>query len=238
MKNKLFIAGPCVIESRDHIFEVAAFLNEIGIKYIRGGCFKLRTSSSSFQGLGEKAVYFLKEAAIQYNLKTVSEIIDIRQIDLMAENIDILQIGIRNMYNYPLFSEIGKRKNPIILKRGFSATIDEWLSSAEYIKNSGNKNIVLCERGIRTFNKYTRNTLDLSCVPYLKMKTNYKVIVDPSHGTGIRELISPMSKASMACGADGIIVEIHNFPERALCDKEQAINYDEFQKLYKELKLF
>jgi 3-deoxy-7-phosphoheptulonate synthase len=238
MEDKLYIAGPCVIESKEHILEVANFLSEIGVRYIRGGCFKLRTHYSSFQGLGEQAVYFLKEAAKKYNLKTVSEITDYRYLKLMSENIDILQVGTRNMYNYTLLKDLGKISNPIILKRGFSASIEEWLASAAYIENNGNKNIILCERGIRTFNNYTRNTLDLSCIPYLKLIQNikYKIIIDPSHGTGLRELVSPMSKAAITCGADGIIVEIHNNPEKALCDGEQAIRYNEFQKLYNFLR--
>ena len=183
-------------------------------------------------------MYFLKEAAKKYDLKTVSEITDYRYLKLMSENIDILQVGTRNMYNYTLLKDLGKISNPIILKRGFSASIEEWLASAAYIKNNGNKNIILCERGIRTFNNYTRNTLDLSCIPYLKLIQNikYKIIIDPSHGTGLRELVSPMSKAAITCGADGIIVEIHNNPEKALCDGEQAIRYNEFQKLYNFLR--
>lgn len=238
MENKnILIAGPCVIESKEHIFEVASFLKENRINYIRAGCFKLRTNHTSFQGLGEKAVYFLKEAAEYYRLKTVSEITDIRDLKLMSENIDILQIGTRNMYNYPLLKEVGKIQNPIILKRGFSASVDEWINSAMYIEENGNKNIILCERGIRTFNKYTRNTLDLAVVPYLKKYTNYPIIVDPSHGTGLSEFVIPMAKASIACGADGLMIEVHNFPEKALCDKEQALNYKEFQTLCKELKI-
>ncbi|SKA83595.1 3-deoxy-D-arabinoheptulosonate-7-phosphate synthase [Caloramator quimbayensis] len=234
-EKPLIIAGPCSVENYDIFEETVAFLKECGVEYIRGGIFKPRTSPYSFQGLREEGIEILKSIKIKYNIKIVSELLDLRDIESLIEIADIIQIGSRNMYNYPLLKEVGKAGKTILLKRGISATIEEWLSAAEYIALEGNSNIILCERGIRTFETYTRNTLDLNCVPVIKQKTNLKIIVDPSHGTGKRELINSMSLAAIASGADGIMVEVHPNPDKALSDGEQSVNFEEFKSIYKNI---
>ena len=230
------IAGPCAIEDMDQMDTIGSFLSQIGVKILRGGVFKPRTSPKSFQGLGIEGLKILKEMKLKYGLKIISEIMDPRDIDEAYEYIDIIQIGSRNMQNFSLLREVGKTNKPIMLKRGMSATINEWIMAAQYIEIEGNKNIILCERGIRTFEDYTRNTLDLMSVPIIKQRTDYPIFVDPSHGTGIRDLILPASKAAKALEADGIIVEVHPEPDKALSDGAQSLDFEQFEELYKSLR--
>ncbi len=229
------IAGPCAVESYDQMECIGKFLKKLGIKYIRGGAFKPRTDPNSFQGLGVEGLKILKDIKITYGFKVVSEIMDPRDVDLAYDYIDIYQIGSRNMQNYTLLKEVGRTNKPVLLKRGMSATIEEWIKASEYIASEGNENIILCERGIRTFENYTRNTLDLMSVPILKSLTKYPIIVDPSHGTGRRELVLPASKAAFILDADGIIVEVHPKPEEALSDGFQSLNFEEFENLVVEM---
>ena len=233
--NFFLIAGPCSVESEEQILEIAKFLKQKGIKYLRGGAFKPRTSPYSFQGLQEQGIELLKKVKKQTGLKIVTEVMDTKDIDLISSCADILQVGARNMHNFSLLKELGKTKKPILLKRGLAATIEEFLYAAEYILKEGNQNIILCERGIRTFETSTRNTLDLSAIPLIKSITELPIIVDPSHGTGVKELITPMSKAAIAAGADGLIIEVHNNPQEALSDKDQSLNFQEFSLLLKEI---
>ncbi|NMA87248.1 MAG: bifunctional 3-deoxy-7-phosphoheptulonate synthase/chorismate mutase [Tissierellia bacterium] len=225
------IAGPCAVENSGQMEEIGEFLSKHGIKILRGGAFKPRTDPKSFQGLGVEGFKILKKIKEKYNFKIVSEIMDPRDIEMAHNYIDIFQIGSRNMYNYSLLKEMGKTNRPILLKRGMSATIEEWIKAAEYIEVAGNNNIILCERGIRSFDDYTRNLLDLMAVPIIKEKTNYPIIVDPSHGTGRRELILPAVKAAMALEADGVMIEIHSNPEEALSDGAQSLDFEEFRNL-------
>lgn len=235
----MIISGPCSVESFEVMDKTVEYLTKLGIEYIRGGAFKPRTSPYSFQGLGDEGLEILKAVKMKYGVKIVTEVMDARDIKEVSDVADILQIGSRNMYNYSLLKEIGRTNKRVILKRGMSATIEEWLSAAEYIAVEGNCEIILCERGIRTFETYTRNTLDLNCVPVIKRKTSLKVIVDPSHGTGLRELVHPMSMASIASGADGLMIEVHPEPGLALSDGSQSLNFEEFEKLYKDvIKLY
>lgn len=230
------IAGPCAVENPKQMATIGKYLNRLGIKIIRGGAFKPRTSPKSFQGLGIEGFRILKNVGKQYGLKVISELVDPRDIEEAYSYVDIFQIGSRNMQNYSLLKEIGKTDKPVLLKRGMSATIDEWIKASEYIAKEGNKNIILCERGIRTFETYTRNTLDLMSVPILKSKTKYPIIVDPSHGTGRKELILPATKAALAIGADGVMIEIHPEPDKALSDGEQSLNFNEFEELLNEIR--
>lgn len=232
----VIIAGPCSVESREQIIETAIALKEIGVDVLRGGAFKPRTSPYSFQGLGKEALEYLKEASEITGLPVVTELMDAAEIDLVCEYADIIQIGSRNMHNYSLLKAVGKIDKPVLLKRGMSATIDEWILAAEYVAHNGNENIILCERGIRTFDNYTRNTLDLAAVPIMQKETGLPVIVDPSHGTGIRELIEPMSLAAIAAGAAGIMVEVHKTPEKAFSDGEQSLDFKQYKKLYEQIK--
>lgn len=234
-KSFNIIAGPCAVESYEQIDEIGRFLHKIGVKILRGGAFKPRTNPDSFQGLGLEGLKMLYDMKQKYGLSIISEIMDPRDIDSSHDYIDIIQIGSRNMQNFSLLKEMGKIDKPVMLKRGMSATIKEWIMAAEYIKIGGNEKIILCERGIRTFEDYTRNTLDLMSVPILKEISDYPVFVDPSHGTGRKELVLPASKAAKALNADGIIVEIHPEPDKALSDGLQSLNFKEFEKLYKEL---
>lgn len=229
------IAGPCAIESREQMEKTGAFLAKLGIKIIRGGAFKPRTSPKSFQGLGLEGLKIMAEIKAKYNLKFISEVMDPRDLEMANDYIDIFQIGSRNMQNFSLLKEVGKTDKPVMLKRGMSATIKEWIMAAEYISLEGNEKIILCERGIRTFEDYTRNTLDFMSIPILKEKTDYPVFVDPSHGTGRRDLVLPASKASKALNADGIIVEIHPNPEKALSDGSQSLSFEEFENLLNQL---
>lgn len=233
---KVMIAGPCSVESRDQILETALSLKKIGVSILRGGVFKPRTSPYDFQGLGIEGLKYLREAGDIAGLPIVTELMNESNLDIVAKYADIIQIGSRNMYNYSLLKVLGSVGKPILLKRGMSATIEEWVMAAEYIAAYGNKNIILCERGIRTFETYTRNTLDLSAVPIMKSETGLPVIVDPSHGTGIKELIKPMSKAALACGADGLIIEVHPNPEAALSDGKQSLTLEEYKKILDEIK--
>lgn len=231
----MLIAGPCSVESRDQILTVAKSVKKAGAQYLRGGAFKPRTSPYSFQGLEEDGLKLLKEASEITGLKIVTEVITPTDVLLVNKYADVLQVGARNMTNYALLKDLGKIEKPVMLKRGMSATIQDLLMSAEYIASEGNQNIILCERGIRTFETATRNTLDLSAVPLLREKSNLPIIVDPSHGTGIRSLVGPMSKAAVACGADGIMIEVHHEPEKAFSDGAQSLMPGEFAALVKEL---
>jgi len=232
----IVMAGPCVVENEQQIFKTARQVKALGAKVLRGGAFKPRTSPYSFQGLGEKGLKLLAEAGKENGLVIVTEVMSVNQIDLVAEYTDIFQVGARNMQNFVLLKELGKTKKPVLLKRGVSAFLEELLLSAEYILSQGNSKVILCERGIRTFENYTRNTLDLSAVPALKQLSHLPVIVDPSHGTGRWKLVSPMAKAAIAAGADGLIIEVHPEPKSSLSDGVQTLKFDTFTQLVKELK--
>ncbi len=235
-KEMVLMAGPCAIENEEQIFETARRISNFGVKVLRGGAFKPRTSPYSFQGLGERGLKMMSEAAKKYGLLVITEVMAIEQIDMIANYADIFQVGTRNMQNFMLLKELGKANKPVMLKRGMSSTIEELLLSAEYILSEGNKEVILCERGIRTFENYTRNTLDLSAIPAIKELSHLPVIVDPSHATGRREMIGPMSKAAIAAGADGLIVEVHPNPEVALSDGEQSLELNYFEQLISELE--
>lgn len=230
-EKPVLIAGPCSIESREHIIEEAKALKELGVDIIRGGAFKPRTSPLDFQGIGFRGVEYLKEAAETVNLPFVTEVLSEDDVDRMLDYVDIFQVGSRNMYNYALLKKIAKTNKPVILKRGFSATIYEWQMAAKYLEEGGNDNIIFCERGIRTFETETRNTLDLAGAYIIKEKTGYPVIVDPSHGTGKRELIMPMTRATLALGLDGVMIEVHPNPDEAISDAAQTIGYDDYKKI-------
>lgn len=230
------MAGPCAVENETVLTSIAEKVKAAGAAFLRGGAFKPRTSPYSFQGLGEEGLKYLAEARKKTGLPVITEIMDPRDIDVIIEFTDIIQIGARNMQNFRLLLEVGATKKPVMLKRGLSSTIKEWLMSAEYIMSRGNHEVILCERGIRTFETATRNTLDLSAVPVLKQLTHLPVVVDPSHGVGKRELVAPMAKAAVAAGADGLIIEVHTNPEEAMSDGEQSLKPDQFKKLMKELK--
>ncbi len=237
--KKTIIAGPCAVESYQQMDSIAKFLSKLGIKFLRGGAYKPRTSPYSFQGLGETGLKILRDIADKYNLIIVTEVMDTRHIDIVEKYADIFQIGARNMHNYELLKAVGERNTPILLKRGFMSTLEEFQLAGEYILLQGNNKIILCERGIRTFEKSTRNTLDISSVPILKNETPFPVIVDISHSTGRRDIAIPIAKASLAVGADGIMVEVHNNPEFARSDSHQQLNLDQFQQLFTEIsKLF
>ncbi|WP_434355484.1 3-deoxy-7-phosphoheptulonate synthase [Parasalinivibrio latis] len=232
------IAGPCSVETEEQLMSVAEVVKKHGAVALRGGAFKPRTSPYDFQGLGEEGLKLLKKANTQLGLPTVSEVMEVSQVDLLAEYVDCLQIGARNMQNYGLLKAVGESEKPVLLKRGLSATIEELLLAAEYIYDAGNPNIILCERGIRTYETATRNTLDLNAVAYLKQRSHLPVLVDPSHGTGVRELVIPLSRAAAAVGADGVIVESHLNPCEALSDGHQALTGEMFAQLMQELKPF
>lgn len=232
----IIFAGPCAVESMEQLFETARAVKLGGAKILRGGAFKPRSSPYSFQGLGEEGLKLLNQIRKETGLPIVTEAMDTRQLEIVVEYADMIQIGSRNMQNFSLLKEVGKCGKPVLLKRGMMATIEEFLFAAEYILNQGNEQIVLCERGIRTFETSTRNTLDLSAVPMLKNFTHLPVIVDPSHGTGLRWMVPAMAKAAVAVGADGLIMEVHNKPEEALCDGQQSLNPDEFNNLMRELR--
>jgi 3-deoxy-7-phosphoheptulonate synthase len=227
----LMIAGPCAVESRDQLMKTAKFLKKAGVPVLRGGAYKPRTSPHSFQGLREVGLDLLAEVRKSTGLLVVTEVVSPEHVDLVAEKIDILQIGARNMQNFDLLTVVGKSKKPVILKRGLSATVEEWLGSAEYILLNGNPNVILCERGIRTFESATRNTADLAIIPLIKKMTHLPVIFDPSHATGKRDLVLPTALASVVVGAHGAMVEIHPEPEHALSDGPQSLHFREFEKL-------
>lgn len=232
------MAGPCSIESVEQIEETVGQLAKLNIPMvIRGGAFKPRTSPYSFQGLGEEGLRILRNVADKYCFPIVSEIMDISQLPMFIKYVDILQVGARNMQNFNLLKELGNIKKPVMIKRGPSATIQEWLMSAEYVMCGGNMDVILCERGIRTFENATRNTLDISAIPVVKKLSHLPIIVDPSHGTGLRNKVAPMSRAAVAAGADGIMVEVHYSPETALCDGAQSLYPEQFAKLVDDLKI-
>ncbi|SJZ32464.1 3-deoxy-7-phosphoheptulonate synthase [Selenihalanaerobacter shriftii] len=235
--NELVVmAGPCAVESREQILKAAEEVKKNGGQILRGGAFKPRTSPYSFQGLGEEGLKLLAEAREKKGLKIITEVIDSEAIELVDNYADILQIGSRNMQNYGLLKKLGKVDTPVMLKRGYAATIKEWLLSAEYIISHGNPDVILCERGIRTFETATRNTLDLNAIALVKELTNLPVIIDPSHGTGKRSLVNPLAKAGISVGADGIIVEMHPNPAEALCDGEQSLTISDFALLIDDLE--
>jgi 3-deoxy-7-phosphoheptulonate synthase len=229
------MAGPCSVETRDQLMETADAVAAAGATVLRGGAFKPRTSPYSFQGLGVEALRYLAEARDRTGLPVITEVMEPNQVDIIAEYADIVQIGTRNMQNYSLLNAVGRVARPVMLKRGYGATIEEWLMAAEYIVSSGNPNVILCERGIRTFETYTRNTLDLSAVPLLHHLTHLPVIVDPSHATGKRWLVKPLAIGGVAVGADGVMVEVHPTPDDALSDAEQQLTLDQFRDLMIEL---
>ncbi|MGB9800231.1 MAG: 3-deoxy-7-phosphoheptulonate synthase [Thermanaerothrix sp.] len=229
------IAGPCAVESREQILEAAQRVKEAGAHMLRGGAYKPRTSPYSFQGLGEEGLKFLKEASELTGLPVVTEVMDIQTLPLVAEYADILQIGARNMQNFPLLHAVGESQKPVLLKRGMSSTLEELLMSAEYILTHGNHRVILCERGIRTFENFTRNTLDINAAPALKMLSHLPVFIDPSHGTGRWELVEPVSRAAVAAGADGLIIEVHPRPDQALSDGAQSLTPERFSALMQNL---
>lgn len=233
----VIMAGPCAVEGSDQIVGIAKFVREAGALVLRGGAFKPRTSPYSFQGLGEEGLKYLRMAADAHGLAVVSELMDISQIELVSKYVDILQVGARNMQNFWLLKELGKIRKPVLLKRGMAATIEEWLMAAEYILAGGNYRVILCERGIRTFENYTRNTLDLSAIPVVQKLSHLPVIVDPSHGTGRRDKVGPMARAAVAAGADGLLIEVHSHPENALSDGAQSLYPKQLLELMKELQI-
>ena len=235
-KKILVMAGPCAVESKTVLMSIAEEVKGAGASFLRGGAYKPRSSPYSFQGLGEEGLRYLSEAGEKTRLPIITEIMDPRDLDALLQCTDIIQIGARNMQNFRLLLDVGKAKKPVLLKRGLSATIKEWLMSAEYIMSGGNQNVILCERGIRTFETATRNTLDISAVPVLKQLTHLPIAVDPSHGVGKWSLVAPMAKASVAAGADALIIEVHTNPENALSDGEQSLKPDFFAQLMEELK--
>lgn len=230
------VAGPCSIESREHLRETAIGVKKAGASFLRGGIYKMRTSADSFQGLGSDAFGFINEVKRETGMPLVSEITDPRQISDIAATVEMFQVGSRNMYNYELLKELGALRKPVLLKRAFAATVDEWIKAADYVVKGGNPNVILCERGIRTFEPTTRNTLDLNSVAYLKAHTSFPVIVDPSHGTGRPELIGPMALAAVAAGADGLIIEVHPRPKEALSDAHQALDFAQFGRIHDQVE--
>ncbi len=230
------IAGPCTVETYEQMDETAKKLSSYGVRVLRGGAFKPRTSPYAFQGLGEEGLKILREVADKYDMVVTSEVMEVTQIPIFLKYVDILQVGARNMQNFSLLKSLGEIRKPVLLKRGLSATIEEWLMSAEYIMAGGNREVILCERGIRTFEHITRNTLDISAIPVVQKISHLPVIVDPSHATGLRDKVAPMSKASIAAGANGLIIEVHNLPETAVCDGAQSLYPEQFAELFDELK--
>lgn len=234
-KELMLIAGPCAVENEEQIYTISEFLAKHHIKFMRGGAYKPRTSPYSFQGLKTEGLVMMRKAADAHGLAVVSEIMSIDRVSEFNEYVDIFQVGTRNMQNYPLLRALSKNNKPVLLKRGMSSTIEEWLLAAEYIVSGGNEKVILCERGIRTFETATRNTLDLSAIPLVKQLSHLPIIVDPSQGTGVRELVAPMSAAAIAAGADGLIIEVHNQPNEALSDGDQSIYLDQLEQLIQRL---
>lgn len=234
-KASILIAGPCSVENIEMLREIAAAAVEAGVSVLRGGSFKPRTSPYSFQGLGVEGFEILSLVSREFNIPVVSEVLAIDQIESAVKYIDMIQVGARNMHNFPLLSALGKTEKPVLLKRGFMATIEEWLMAAEYIVKEGNDRVVLCERGIRTFEPWTRNTLDISAVPLARMLGGYPVIVDPCHASGRRDLLEPLSLAGLAAGADGIMLEVHPDPDKALSDGGQSLSIPELIRLARKL---
>lgn len=230
------MAGPCAVETEEQLLSIAHAVKKAGAQFVRGGAYKPRTSPYSFQGLEEDGLRYMAKAKEETGLNTICEVISAEAINAAVKYVDMLQIGARNMQNFQLLREAGQSGKPVLLKRGLSATIDEWLNAAEYIIAEGNPNVVLCERGIRTFETATRNTLDLSAVPVIKSKSHLPIIVDPSHATGVRNYVGPLARAAVACGADGLMIEVHNDPEHALSDGAQSLTFDQFDRLMAEMK--
>ncbi len=233
----VMMAGPCSVENENQIFTIAEIVSKTGTKILRGGAFKPRTSPYSFQGLGEEGLKLLRRAADEYKLLVITEVMESAQINLIEEYTDIFQVGARNMQNFSLLRDLGKTTKPIMLKRGLAATVEDWLMSAEYILSSGNREVMICERGIRTFETYTRNTFDLSAIPVVHKRSHLPVIADPSHATGLRDKVLPMARAAVAAGADGLMVEVHNDPEKALSDGPQALLPEQFVELMQQVKM-
>lgn len=235
-KHTGIIAGPCTIENYDQMDKTAEELKKSNVKILRGGAFKPRTSPYAFQGLGEEGLKIIRSVADNHGMAVTSEIMEGSQLPLFEKYVDILQIGARNMQNFNLLKEVGQIHKPVILKRGLSSTYEEWLMSAEYIMAAGNNQVILCERGIRTFEKYTRNTLDLTAIPVIKKLSHLPIIIDPSHATGLRDKVEPMSRAAVAAGCDGLIIEVHYDPDRAVCDGAQSLYPWQYDLLYKQIK--
>ncbi len=235
-QRPIIIAGPCAVESEEQMKKTATAISKSGVDMLRGGVFKPRTSPFDFQGLGVEGLPHLKSAADAIGVPVVTELMDEKHLEIVSEYADVIQIGARNMHNYPLLKAVGNQSKPVLLKRGISATIREWMMAAEYIAQNGNSDIILCERGIRSFDLYTRNVLDLAAVPIMKKETGLPVIVDPSHGTGLRDLIIPMTRAAIACGADGVIIEVHHNPDEALCDGLQSLPPEMYSELRDEMR--
>jgi 3-deoxy-7-phosphoheptulonate synthase len=236
-RDVVMMAGPCTVESADQIMAAAGIMKECGVRILRGGAFKPRTSPYSFQGMGEEGLKVLRNAADRYGLLVVSEVMNQTQIPMFLDYVDLLQVGARNMQNFDLLKELSRVRRPVLLKRGPSATVEEWLLSAEYIMMGGNQDVVLCERGIRTFENYTRNTLDISAIPVIKKLSHLPILADPSHGTGRRDKVGPMARAAVAAGADGLLIEVHHAPETALCDGAQSLYPDQFRDLMSQLRM-
>ena len=234
-QDKIIMAGPCAIESYGQLLETAKFVKSKGANMLRGGAYKPRTSPDSFQGLKEEGLEILKAVKKETGMAVITELMDARELDKVAEIADVIQIGSRNMQNFSLLTEVGKQDKPVMLKRGLCSSISEWIGAAEYIAVGGNQKIIMCERGIRTYNDYTRNTLDLAAVPIIKKETGLPVVVDPSHATGVRYLVKPMSIAALAAGADGLMVEVHPDPINALSDGMQSLHFNEFEDLMKSI---
>jgi 3-deoxy-7-phosphoheptulonate synthase len=236
-KNIVVMAGPCSVESRDQLFTISELIAKTGARVLRGGAFKPRSSPYSFQGLGEEGLKLLREAGDRFNLLVISEVMEISQIPLMFPYVDIFQVGARNMQNFNLLRELGKARKPVLLKRGIAATIEELLLSAEYLLSGGNYEIILCERGIRTFETYTRNTMDISAIPIIHKLSHLPMTADPSHGTGRRDKVAPMARASVAAGADALLIEVHHQPDKALSDGAQSLYPEQFAKLMDEIRM-
>jgi len=233
----IVIAGPCSVESEEQIMTIAELVKKNGVKILRGGAFKPRSSPYSFQGLGEEGLKYLRMAADEFGLLVITEVLENSLIDLVYKYTDIFQVGTRNMQNYSLLKELGNADKPVMLKRGLSATVEDWLMSAEYILSNGNPNVFLCERGIRTFETYTRNTFDISAIPVVHKRSQLPVFADPSHATGLRDKVIPMARAAVAAGADGLMVEVHHDPEKALSDGPQALLPDQFEEMMTQVKM-
>ncbi len=229
------IAGPCTIENYEDLLSIAKHLKKMGISFLRAGAYKMRTSPYNFQGLGEKGLQILQKVADETKMISISEIISSEDVEMMSKFVDIMQVGTRNMHNYRLLAKLGEVKNPIILKRGMSSTIEEWLFAAEHILEAGNPNVILCERGIRTFEDYTRNTLDISAICAVKELSNLPIIVDPSHSSGRREMIKSLSWAAVAAGANGLLIETHFDPQKTICDSKQTIDFEMLEDVLKPL---
>lgn len=236
--NLTIMAGPCAVENEDQLMIIAREVKKAGATIVRGGAYKPRTSPYAFQGLEEEGLKYMQEAGKETGLATICEVVSLDAVNAAVKYVDMLQIGARNMQNFILLKEVGRTGLPVLLKRGLSATIDEWLNAAEYIIAEGNPNVVLCERGIRTFETSTRNTLDISAVPVLKSKTHLPVIVDPSHATGVRAYVNPLAKAAIAAGADGLMIEVHNNPSKALSDGPQSLTFPQFESLCQDIRPF